>query len=157
MSINIKYIHYSTMELKIVRYNSRHDINQEEFFMPKRNKELTKVGKSFGERLANLRHAAGYSQRDFAADVGISQRMVVYYEKECERIPIQLLPLFVKALGVSADQLLGLEKEKSNGKHRDNRLLRRFSQVEKLPAQLRKQIVQILDAFLEREKLLTNK
>jgi hypothetical protein len=33
------------------------------------------------------------------------------------------------------------------------RLWRRFSQVEKLPNPERKQIVQILDAFLEREKL----
>jgi hypothetical protein len=36
---------------------------------------------------------------------------------------------------------------------RDTRLWRRFSQVEKLPNQQRKQIAQILDAFLEREKL----
>jgi len=33
------------------------------------------------------------------------------------------------------------------------RLWRRFSQVEKLPTPQRKQITQILDAFLEREKL----
>ncbi len=116
-------------------------------------KELSSAGKSFGERLARFRNAAGYSQRDFAAEAGISQRMVVYYEKECERIPIQLLPVFAKTLGVSADQLVGLEKVKDNGKTRDNRLWRRFNQVEKLPTNQRKQIVQILDAFLEREKL----
>ncbi len=56
-------------------------------------------------------------------------------------------------LGVSADQLGGLKKVKDNGKTRDNRLWRRFNQVEKLPTNQRKQIVQILDAFLEREKL----
>jgi hypothetical protein len=42
---------------------------------------------------------------------------------------------------------------KSNGRTRDNRLWRRFSQVEQLPQSQRKQIVHILDAFLEREKL----
>jgi hypothetical protein len=48
---------------------------------------------------------------------------------------------------------LGLEKIKYSVRHRDNRIWRRFSQVEKLPTTQRKQIVQILNAFLEREKL----
>jgi hypothetical protein len=49
--------------------------------------------------------------------------------------------------------VLGIKEVKSNGRTRDNRLWRRFSQVEQLPQSQRKQIVQILDAFLEREKL----
>jgi len=49
--------------------------------------------------------------------------------------------------------LLGGEKTKDNGRSRDSRLWRRFSQVEKLPPPKRKQIVQILDAFLGSEKL----
>jgi len=57
-----------------------------------------------------------------------------------------------KALGVSSDRLLGIKEVKSNGRTRDNRLWRRFSQVEQLPQSQRKQI-QILDAFLERDKL----
>jgi DNA phosphorothioation-dependent restriction protein DptG len=43
------------------------------------------------------------------------------------------------------------KSERAEG--RDSRLWRRFSQIEKLPNPERKQIVQILDAFLEREKL----
>lgn len=31
---------------------------------------------SFGQRMAKLRHAAGYSQRDLAKETGISQRMI---------------------------------------------------------------------------------
>src|SRR6266850_3448882 len=54
---------------------------------------------------------------------------------------------------VSSDQLLGIKEVKSNGRTRDNRLWRRFSQVDQLPQSQRKQIVQILDAFLERDKL----
>jgi len=48
--------------------------------------------------------------------------------------------------------LLGLEKVKKNGRARDTKLWRRFSEVEKLPATRRKPIVQVIDAFLEREK-----
>lgn len=136
------------MELKIMNYNDRHDTKQMECIMPKRTLKLTESGEKFGGRLARLRQSAGYSQRDFAAEVGFSQRMVVYYEKECERIPIRLLPIFARALGVSADELLGLEKAKRNSKARDARLWRRFSQVEKPPPAERRPIVQLLDAFL---------
>jgi hypothetical protein len=64
-----------------------------------------------------------------------------------------LLALLAKALGVSADQLLGIKEVKSNGRKKDNRLRRPFSQVEQLPQSQRKQIVHILDAFVERDKL----
>jgi hypothetical protein len=58
-----------------------------------------------------------------------------------------------KGLGVSADELMGLEKVKKNGRTQVTRFWRRFSQVEKLPPPKRKQIVQILDAFLGSEKV----
>lgn len=121
--------------------------------MPKREVAVKEGEETVGERLERLRKAAGYSLRELAAEIGISHRMLVYYEKHAERPPTHILPQMAKALGVTADQLLGLEKAKETGKQRDNRLWRRFSQVEKLPANERKQIVQILDAFLEREKL----
>ncbi len=121
--------------------------------MPKRKMQLTGKTESFGEQLARLRQEAGLSQRDLAAEVGISQRMVAYYEKQTAHPPTHLLAILAKALGVSSDQLLGIKEVKSNGRTRDNRLWRRFSQVEQLPQSQRKQIVQILDAFLERDKL----
>jgi transcriptional regulator with XRE-family HTH domain len=134
-------------------YNDRHDMTWKESIMPIKRTPTSDTGERFGERLARFRQAAGFSQRDLAAEIGISQRMVAYYEKETQHPPTQLLPVLAKALGVSADQLMGLEKVKEEGKQRDNRLWRRFSQVEKLPPPKRKQIVQILDAFLESEKL----
>jgi len=138
-------------------YNDGHDVAPKECVMSKRKIKIKDQGETFGERLARLRQAAGYSQRDLAAELGVSQRMIAYYEKETDYPPSHLLPLLTKALGVTADQLLGLQKVKDNGKSRDTRLWRRFSQVEKLPAAQRKQITQILDAFLEREKLKKGK
>jgi len=60
--------------------------------------------------------------------------------------------MLAKALKVSADELMGSEKTKKNGRTQDTHLERRFSQAEKIPPPKRKQIVQILDAFLESEK-----
>jgi len=145
------------MMLENMHYNNGQDVTPEEIVMPKRITQHSKTDDGFGKRLARFRRAAGYSQRDLAAEVGISQRMVAYYEKENGNPPTHLLSVLCRVLGVSADQLLGLKKVKDNGKARDTRLWRRMSQVEKLPAAQRKQITQILDAFLEREKFKKGK
>lgn len=74
------------MRSEILAYNEWHDA-MEGLVMPRRKTQLKEPSESFGNRLARLRQAAGYSQRDLARELGISQRMVVYYEKEAERIP----------------------------------------------------------------------
>jgi transcriptional regulator with XRE-family HTH domain len=140
------------MKIKIRTYNVGHDVDREVFVMPKRKALLPESGERFGERMARLRKTAGYSQRDLASETGIPQRVIAYYESESEYPPTHLLPVLGKALGVTADQLLGMDKAPDNGKARDNRLWRRFSQVEKLPPARRKPIIQLLDAFLKSEK-----
>jgi transcriptional regulator with XRE-family HTH domain len=117
--------------------------------MPKRKPEPPNH-ESFGERLARLRQAAGYSQRELARELEISQRMVAYYEGESDYPPTHLLPRLAKTLAVSTDQLLGLERTKRNGRARDTRLWRRFEKIEKLPPAERKPIIQVLDAFLSK-------
>jgi transcriptional regulator with XRE-family HTH domain len=139
------------MDTEILSYNRR-DVIYEESVMPKRKVQLKEDEESVGERLERLRKAAGFSLRELADEIGISHRMLVYYEKHAEHPPTHLMPQLAKVLGVSTDQLLGVEKVKGNGRTKDNRLWRRFSQVEKLPPPKRKQIVQILDAFLGSEK-----
>jgi len=83
--------------------------------------------------------------------------MATYYENESNHPPTHLLAVFAKVLGVSADQLLGIEKITFKNRPRDIGLWQRFSEVEKLPPQERRQIAQYLDTFLEREKLLQEK
>ncbi len=138
-------------------YNILQHVIQKEFAMSKRKIPISEGMESFGERLARLRKAAGYSLRELAAEVGISHRMLVHYEKHAGHPSAQLLPILAKALGVSTDELMGLEKVKKIGKTQDTRLWRRFTQVEKLPASRRKQITQIMDAFLEREAIKKSK
>ena len=139
------------MKNKILLYNQWHDIAKKGIVMSKRNPQL-KGKESFGERMAQMRTAAGYSQRDLAAEIGISQRMIAYYERQTQHPPTHLLPALAKALGVTADQLLGSEKIKPNGKGKDSRLWRRFSQIEKMNAKEKRKIIQVLDTFIENEQ-----
>jgi len=43
---------------------------------------------------------------------------------------------------------------KAAGKEKDNRLWRRFSQIEKLDIKEKHQVIQLLDTFIEKEQLV---
>lgn len=138
------------MKPKILVYNTRHDDSWTRSVMPKLNRAEKE---SVGIRIARLRTERGYSQRDLARETGISHRMIAYYEKQAQYPPTHVLPQLAKALGVSIDQLFGIEKIKADGKKRDMRLWRRFSQVEKLEGKEKRKVLQVLDTFIENERL----
>ena len=118
--------------------------------MPKRK---TEVIESFGERLAQLRQDAGYTQVEFAAAAGITQRMVAYYEVPDAHPPAHLLPQMAQVLEVSLQVLLGVSEPRRPKKVATNRLERRLMEIEKLDLKAKRQITQLLDTFIEREKL----
>ncbi len=60
----------------------------------------------FGERLVRLRKAAGFTQHDLAAQIGVSRRVVAYYEGETKHPPTQMLPRLAQVLNVSVEILL---------------------------------------------------
>jgi hypothetical protein len=64
--------------------------------------------------------------------------------------PANLLPAIARALGVSIEALLGTETAKRKTKAVDTRMQRRLQQIEKLPPQEKRQVLQVLDAFIER-------
>ena len=118
--------------------------------MPKRK---TEVIEHFGERLAELRKAAGYTQVEFAAELAITQRMVAYYEAPDAHPPAHLLPQMAQALGIGVEVLLGIEPPRRGKKLATNRLERRLLEIEKLDIAEKRQIIQIIDTFIERGKL----
>lgn len=68
---------------------------------------------NFGARLAELRKAAGLTQVELAEAIGTSQRMIAYYESTDDYPIARLLRHLSQALGVSADELLGLTPPRS--------------------------------------------
>ena len=108
---------------------------------------------SFGARMARLRKAAGYTQRELGEEIGTSQRMVAYYEAQTEHPPTKLMPAIAQALGVSADELLGLAAARARPKAPASRLDRRLRAVQQLPAAEKRQVLAFIDALLDRERL----
>ena len=107
----------------------------------------------FGERLSGLRKASGITQTALAEEIGVSQRMMAYYEGPSAYPPANLLPVIAAALGVSVDALLGVETSKRRAKATDTRMQRRLQQIEKLDATEKRQVLQLIDAFIERGQL----
>lgn len=130
-------------------YYSRHGWLPQTNAMPKQ--ELNKLS-GVGARLAALRRATGYTQIELAEALGATQRMISYYEGQPDPPPSTLLPKLAKTLGVSVDELLGIKAIKANRKP-DSRLARRLQQVNKLPPAAKRQVIQLIDAFIERETI----
>ena len=109
----------------------------------------------FGERLSTLRKAAGFTQTELANELGISQRMVAYYEQPDVTPPAHLLPGIAQMLGVSIDALYGRSApaRKLAKQEGDSRLRRRLLAVEKLGTTEKRQVLQLIDAFIERGQL----
>jgi transcriptional regulator with XRE-family HTH domain len=139
--------------LKNQPYNPRHPLQMWSTTMPRQKTQATPT---FGARLAALRKAAGYTQVELAEEIGISQRMVAYYEGQTEYPPTHLLPAIAKALKVTTDELLGVARNRKAAKAArpaNTRLQRRIQEIEKLGPREKRQIMQFLDTFLDREKL----
>jgi transcriptional regulator with XRE-family HTH domain len=114
----------------------------------------TQENVSFGQRLAERRKAAGYTQVELAAELGISQRMVAYYESPNSAPPANLLPQIAAVLGVSIDDLFGRTTKRRLAKQDgDSRLRRRLLAIEKLDVTEKRQVLQLIDAFIERGQL----
>ena len=108
---------------------------------------------SFGARLAAARKAAGFTQAELAEAIGMSRRMIAYYEVESTHPPTTALPAIAQALNVSTDELLGAAPVRKPPKAKDSRLQRRLAQIEKLEPTERRQVLQLIDAFIERGQL----
>lgn len=117
-------------------------------------KQVNEQLADFGKRLAELRKEAGYTQQELADEVGVSRRVIGYYESESQHPPANLLVDLVNTLNISADELLGI-KQLKRSKQPDSRLLRRIQQIEKLNPSKKRQLLQIIDTFIEAEELKT--
>ena len=72
-------------------------------------KRTTVTAKDFGKRLASLRKEQGLTQTQLGERVGVSCKVIAYYEGETHYPPAHLIEPLAKALKVSTDELLGVK------------------------------------------------
>lgn len=115
----------------------------------------SKTLEGFGPRLAALRQSQGMTQTELGHAVGISQRMVAYYELESAQPPGALLVGFARALKVSADELLGLTPTTERVSPKTARLLKRLTRIAELPPADQRAVLKLVDAMLDTHRRST--
>jgi transcriptional regulator with XRE-family HTH domain len=110
---------------------------------------------SFGARLARIRKDRGFTQVELADRTGLIQVLISDYEHDKLRPYADVAARLAQALGVSTDQLLGLQPlEQSNGSPVNRRFLRRLQKIDHLPRRDQEALLRTIDAFLDRSGAL---
>ena len=116
-----------------------------------RKTESREEHEAIGERLARLRRDRGITQAELAQKLGVAQPVVSDYERGELRLHSQLIIELTDILGVTADELLGLESPKRDkSPMRNPRLLRRLQDIDRLPRRDQQALFRTINAFLER-------
>lgn len=110
------------------------------------------TSESISERLGRLRREKGLTQEEMAELLDVSQPVVSDYERGTIRLHGELIVTLSHILGVSADEILGLEAKRSNGTTRNRRLLRQMQQIDDLPKRDQQALLRTIDAFLSKSK-----
>ena len=116
-------------------------------------KERTLEG--FGARLAALRQAKGMTQLELGAAVGVSNRVIAYYEADHAQPPGAMLVDLARALTVSTDELLGVTPVREKTPPKTARLLKRLRRIEELPPADQRAVLKLVDAMLDTRRRST--
>lgn len=116
-------------------------------------KKTTPAVKSFGKKIAEIRGTRGLSQRQLAKLTGISYRVIAYYEAQTKHPPTHLIVPLVKALGVSADELLGIKKFEHPFDGQHPRLWSKLSKAALLPKEDQQTLLKNLDDLLAKNRI----
>lgn len=104
----------------------------------------------FAKNLIAIRQKKGVSQVELAERMGITQRVVSFYEGKSEGPSPELLRRFALALGVDPKELIGIHKTELNGETPPLSLQKRLSVVARLPKEDQVYIAKTIDMLAER-------
>lgn len=95
----------------------------------------------FGERLYAARIAAGLSQTQVAEKLGVTQPSYADWERRTVALRPDYLPKLAATLGVSVDQLLGVDERPKRGTGPIGKARQVFERVSQLPRATQQRIL----------------
>ena len=113
---------------------------------------IMEIGEFFSENFVRIRKSRGLSQRELAAKIGLSQRMIHYYEHNPRTLPIDKLKLLAKALGVKVADFFDEEID-TPVDTLDVRWIKKIHDLQMLSETDRKEINQHINSLLEKSRL----
>ena len=103
----------------------------------------------FGARVHALREAAGLSQAQLAAKLGLAQRSYSQWERRPVALRHDQLEALAGALGVTMAELVGAPGTKQRGSGPTGRAKRTFEVVSKLPRSQQQKILDVVEALVK--------
>ena len=100
-----------------------------------------------GSRMAELRKAAGITQVQMAALLGVSQQTVNSWEVGRRRVPVSALPSIARTLAVSIEELIG-EEPRPGKRGPTPKLQQQLERIGQLPKQQQRVLMQMIDGVL---------
>jgi len=94
-----------------------------------------------GERISSARQQAGLTQEQLAQKLGVTQRVVTYWERKPVALKPEQLATLSATLGVTADFLLGRAEPKTRGAGPTGKARQIFERVSKLPRSTQQRIL----------------
>ena len=101
-----------------------------------------------GAKIVFFRKKLGLSQELLAENIGISRKQVSDYELGKANLSHEMVIRFSIALGISADDLLGLSDIDIDQSQPSLRITRRIRELERLPEQKKKAILKTIDDLI---------
>ena len=109
---------------------------------------MSDTKKLIGQRLASLRKTGGFTQKQLADAIGVSQSNLSDYENGGLRLHAELILDVCHTLSISADELLGLASEPTKETMAEKEFNKRIEQLKQLPASDRKALLLVMDKFI---------
>jgi transcriptional regulator with XRE-family HTH domain len=108
----------------------------------------SKEAPPFGQRLAALRKARGYSSAQFAKLAGISEDMLTYYERRATNPSAEFVRKAAEVLNAPLEDLHGISKKNARKSGPPSQLEQRISALRALPRERQKVVLNVIDTFL---------
>jgi transcriptional regulator with XRE-family HTH domain len=109
---------------------------------------MSDTKKLIGQRLASLRKTGGFTQKQLADAIGVSQSNLSDYENGGLRLHAELILDVCHTLSISADELLGLASEPTKESMIEKEFSKRIEQLKQLPTSDRKALLLVMDKFI---------
>jgi transcriptional regulator with XRE-family HTH domain len=100
---------------------------------------------SVGERVRTIRQKKGITQRELAQTLGVSQRVISYYENDSHNSSLVFIETVAKALGVPKKALVDNEKTTEVEKQPIRSLQKRLPLIADLPREDQKYLADTID------------
>lgn len=121
--------------------------------MPRARKKKAGKTETLGDRIRKFRLAKGLTQTELGKLVGVTQRVITYYEVRGVSPPPDLLVKIADALDVSLDELFGRRspaRRPADAPGESLRRRRRLRRLEDLPRDEQAALLKMIDALADR-------